>query len=265
MPDFLAKLTAYAQEHWGATHLPDELRQFDAQTILPQVIADITTDATQTRQLVRIAGQSGSGKTTQLLPAAEAYFAHRQLHPVLVAARSFVQYHPHLVEIREQFGEENLRENTHEFTVIMMFLTLSALIANGYDIILDVTLLDPMIESVLNQMLTDNRYQSRIFMIAVSKEISDQFIGKRANRKVKSHTADEFWRVTQLALNFYAQNLPTTPITVWSAFDPTPVYSGTISDALSIIKKYQSISELPQPTPTETQLRRAKIEFVKTL
>jgi hypothetical protein len=261
LDDFAQKLMAYNTAHWGADHLPDEWRQYDFATILPRALADFTIGATRGRRFVRIAGQSGSGKTSQLLPAAEAFFASHEAQPVLIAARRFVEYHPYYEQILARFGAEHIRESTHEFTVTMMFLALKALIDDGYDLILDVTLLDPFIEQVLMQLLTAQQCQSRVLMVAVSKEISDQFITKRTARVVKNTTAAEFWRATRAALDFYVASYPDLPITVWSAFDLDPIYDGPIATSLPAIRKYQAIPAMPPAAPSEESLRQAKIQY----
>ncbi|MDR0979812.1 MAG: zeta toxin family protein [Candidatus Nomurabacteria bacterium] len=265
LQSFVAQLDAYNRAHWGASDLPDEWRHYDYQAILQKVLADFTPNKTQNHHFLRIAGQSGSGKTTQLLPAADAYFAKRGLAPVIVAARLFVDYHPHLTEIKAEFPPEKLRELTNEFSVSLMFLTLAALIQQGYDIILDVTLLDPFIERTLMQLLAAHKYTSRIFLLAVSKTISDQFIAKRQGRVVNTATAEEFWHATHKALEFYGVEFHEIPITVWSAFDLQPIYNGPISNALTLVYKYQAINELPSTYPSEPELLAAKVATAQTL
>ena len=80
---------------------------------------------------------------------AEAYSKKHNFEPILLAARRFVEYHPHYQEIKDYYGEENLRKLTDEFSTIMLFLTISELTKGGYDIVLDVTLLDSEMEAIL--------------------------------------------------------------------------------------------------------------------
>lgn len=255
------QIMTYMRTHWPSK-VKKEWRITDQMypTILQKILKDFTKNATKNHQFFRIAGQSGSGKTTQLLPAVEAYFKSRSQQPILIAARLFVPYHPFADQIKTAYGAENLRTKTNEVSTILMFLTLKSLIKDGYDIILDVTLLDPLVEAALMQMLESAKYQTRLTLVAISKEISDQFIGKR-RRKVAKSTAAEFWRATHLALDYYAKNHPKMPTTIWSAWDKQPIYDGPIGDkkAIQTIKKYQQIINLPPETPTEDDLRQAKI------
>ena len=262
--EFERKLMEYNRAHWGADNLPPEWREYDFETALSQVMIDFTADATKNRKFYRIAGQSGTGKTTQLLPAVTAYYEAQNAKPILIAARLFVDYHPYKDQILERFGIENIRESTNEFSVCLMFLSLKALISEGWDIILDVTLLDPFIEGILMQLLTAYGYDSRIAMMAVSKEISDSFIGKRVDRKVRTSTAAEFWRATAAALDFYVENFPNTRISVWSAFKLKPVYDGPVVGSLAAIREYQQITKMPTKAPSEDKLREAKIQYLRT-
>ena len=207
----LAKIIAYMKSHWPSLVKPEwQVSLGEYPEILNRVIADFvehpikTSPATKNHQFIRIAGLSGSGKTSQILPAVEAYCDKQKISPILVAARLFVQYHPHVDEIKNFYGEENLRKNTDEFSTIMMFLTLNELIKQGYDIVLDVTLLDPSVEEILTQSLNHRHYNSLLLMIATSPTVTEYFLGGRSWRHTKE-TEAEFIRATKKALNFMPQ------------------------------------------------------------
>ena len=160
----IKKIIDYMQAHWPSRVKPEwQVGIEDYPQILSKVIEEITLAATKNRHLIRIAGISGSGKTTQILPAVEAYSRENNFEPILMAARRFVEYHPHYQEIKEYYGEENLRKNTDEFCTIMLFLSLSALIEGGYDVVLDVTLLDPEMEEILLKIYYFTLYQFQQF------------------------------------------------------------------------------------------------------
>jgi hypothetical protein len=258
----------YMRTHWPSEVRPEwQVTDQMYPKILSNIITDFTKNATKSHRFFRIAGQSGSGKTSQLLPGVKAYYAKLDLRPILVAARLFVPYHPFAKEIKNEYGPQNLRTKTNEFSTITMFLVLKTLIASGYDIILDVTLLDPIVEAALMQMLTSQNYATRCTLVAVSKEISDQFIGKRQGRKVAPATATEFWRATTLALAYYAKNHAEMPITIWSAWDLHPIYNGPIGakTALKTIEKYHKIPTIPPNPPTPDQLLHSKITYFQSI
>jgi hypothetical protein len=235
--------------------------------IVKKVMAAWTTGATRGKKFFRVAGQSGSGKTTQLLPAVEVWFAKQECKPVLVAARRFVAYHPFAKEIEAEYGSGNLRKMTDEVSTILMCLTLRELIKRGYDVILDVTLLDPLVEKFLTDALFEYKYEFRMSFVAVSKEISDGFIAKRqgkSGRVVAKSTAAEFWRAFELALKFYAEKYPKMRTLIWSAWDELPIFDGRIGDgmALRAARKYWKILDVPKVVDEE-ELALFKVKYMR--
>lgn len=256
----LEKIITYMKAHWPSKVKEEwQVKLNEYPKILQKIIADFTLVATKNHHLIRIAGISGSGKTTQILPAVEAYCEKNQFEPILIAARRFVEYHPHYQEIKDFYGDENLRKNTDEFSTIMMFFTLTELIKNGYDIVLDVTLLDPEMEGILLKLLTIANYETLFLMIAVSSTVTERFLSGRAWRHTKE-TEEEFIRATSKALKFYAENAPNLHIILWSVYDKPPVYDGPIKDCLNIFADYSKREALPKND--DDARRNAKIEYL---
>lgn len=256
----LEQVVKYMKSHWPSEVKPEwQVDLAEYPTILDQVIADFTPAATKNHHLIRIAGLSGSGKTTQILPAVEAYCEHHQFTPILIAARRFVEYHPHYQAIKDFYGHENLRKMTDEFSTIMLFLTLSALIKGGYDIVLDVTLLDPEMEGILLKFLTADSYRMLILMVATSPTVTEHYLASRAWRHSRE-TEQEFIRATSHALEFYANHAPDTRIILWSVYDKPPVYDGPVKDCLDILADYSSRDTLPQKD--DDARRDAKINYL---
>ena len=259
----LKQVIEYMKAHWPSDVKPEwQVSLEEYPKILKEIIKDFTPEKTKKHQLIRIAGLSGSGKTSQILPAVEKYCENNRLNPVLVAARRFVEYHPHKKEIEKEYGEENLRKKTDEFSTIMMFLTLNALTGQGFDIILDVTLLAPEIEAILLNMLKTNSYNSMLLMIATSPTVTEHFLKGRSWRHSKE-TEEEFIRATKNAMEFYAKNDGNLHTILWSVYDLGPIYNGPIKDALNIFNEYSSKTELPKPDDEER--KQAKIQFLSTL
>ena len=259
----LQKTVEYMKAHWPSD-VKDEwqVKLEEYPVILEKILTDFTKDKTKNKNFVRIAGLSGSGKTTQILPAVDAYFEKLNQKPVLVAARRFVEYHPHYQEIKDFYGEENLRKKTDEFSTIMMFLTLKALTSRGYDIILDVTLLDPAVEQILLNMLKAGNYQTLLLMIAASPTVTEHFLQGRKWRHSKA-TEEEFIRATKKALNFYADNAGDERIILWSVYGEPPIYDGKVSGALEIFADYSSREELPKND--DDARREAKIKYLQLI
>ena len=259
----LATVINYMKSHWPSQVKPEwQVSMDEYPAILKQAVANLTLAATQNRHLIRIAGVSGSGKTTQILPAVEAYCDKNNFEPILMAARRFVEYHPHYQEIKDFYGEENLRKHTDEFATIMLFLTLSELIKGGYDIVLDVTLLSPEIEAILLQLTKAGNYEMLILMIAVSPTVTEHFLQGRTWRHTKA-TEQEFIRATSEALKFYAAKSPNTHIILWSVYDRPPVYDGPIKGCLDVFADYSSRNDLP--TRDDDARRDAKISYLTKL
>lgn len=257
----LLKTIEYMKAHWPSGVKKEWQVGIDEYpAILKRVMMDFTRGKSQQKYFVRIAGLSGSGKTTQLLPAAGAYFEERGLSPVLVAARKFVEYHPYYQEILDYYGEAELRKMTDEFSTIMMFMTLNALTEAGYDIILDVTLLDPEIERILLGMIS--KYEAMMLMVAVAPEVAERQLGRR-NWRHSRETELEFVRATGLALEFYAASWPEMRVVMWDVFDTQPIYDGAIKNATAIFNKYSSLTDIPEHD--ESMLREAKIRYLTSI
>ncbi len=258
-PNFI-KTVEYMKAHWPSQVKPEwQVSLQEYPSLIKKALADLTPTATKNRQLVRIAGLSGSGKTTQILPAVEAYCKKNGYEPILIAVRRFVEYHPHYQEIKDFYGEANLRKMTDEFASIMLFLTLSELLKGGYDIILDVTLLDPEIEAMLLTVIKAVKYNMLLLMIAVSPTVTAHFLAGRGWRHAKE-TEEEFIRATSYALDFYAKNAPGMRIVLWSVYDKLPVYDGPIKDCLGIFKEYSSREDMP--AADDDARREAKIAYL---
>ncbi|MBR3248658.1 zeta toxin family protein [Candidatus Saccharibacteria bacterium] len=258
----LAKVVEYMKAHWPSRVKEEwQVGINEYPGIVKKVVEEFTLAATQNRHLIRIAGVSGSGKTTQILPAVEAYCKTRELEPILLAARRFVEYHPHYEEIREFYGDANLRKMTDEFSTIMLFLTLSELMRGGYDIVLDVTLLDPEMEGILLKLAGASEYEMLMLMIAVSPEVTEHYLAGRAWRHTKE-TEKEFIRATSRALEFYAASAPEMRVVIWSVYDLLPVYDGVVKDCLPVFADYSAREEMPKPDDDER--REAKIKYLTT-
>lgn len=259
----LEKVVSYMKSHWPSKVKPEwQVDLAEYPKILKTVVEDLTLAATKNRHFIRIAGLSGSGKTTQILPAVEAYCEKTKIEPILIAARRFVKYHPHYEEIKGFYGDENLRKMTDEFATIMLFLTLSELIKGGYDIVLDVTLLDPEMENILLTLLKAGNYETLFLMIAVSSTVTEKFLSGRAWRHSRE-TELEFIRATSKALEFYASNAPELRIILWSVYDKPPVYDGPIRDCIKIFTDYSNRNDLPKKD--DDARREAKINYLQLI
>lgn len=257
------RVVEYMQAHWPSQAKAEwqvALEEYPA--LVEKAVTKLSGGATQNAQMIRVAGLSGSGKTTQILPAVEAYCEKKKMKPILLAARIFVEFHPHFREIVDFYGEENLRKMTDEFTTIMLFLTLRKLTSEGYDIVLDVTLLDPKIEGILMKFLEAGKYSLIMLMVATSPTVTEHFLAGREWRHTKE-TEQEFIRATRLALEFYAEKAPETRIVIWSVYRREPEYDGAVRGCLKVFDELSERTELPKKDDDER--REAKIQYLRNL
>ena len=169
----------------------------------------------------------------------------------------------------KEFNIFDMRENRMEYEANIFASqaslpddTILEYIKNGYDIILDVTLLDPAMEHILQEMLTAANYNQIILMIAISPTVTEKFLSGRAWRHTKE-TEAEFIRATKKSIVYYAENHSDTHIILWSVYDKPPIFDGKIKDCLDIFEDYSNRTELPKKDDDER--REAKINYLKSL
>ena len=145
-----------------------------------------------------------------------------------------------------------------------MSYVLKLLIENGYMVLLDITLLDPIFEEFVLSLLKENLYDVEYHILAVNKEISDSFIEKRlkeTGRVIYKSSADYFYKILPIGLKYLCENDKLNNCYVWNAFDFEPVYYGKISQCLEDFKQAQS--EIRELINSEEELRKAKYEILK--
>lgn len=256
----LKKLLDYVRNNW-----PSELRQ-DWQVkpeeyagIVEKVVADITRDCTRGKEMIRVAGISGSGKTTQLVPAAENYFQGREKKPVLIAGRVFVPYHPHCSAIVREYGKENLRKMTDDFVTVMMFFVIQVIIKKGYDLIVDLALVSPEMEGMLIKMLAGEKYKSTMLMIVASREMVEKNLQGREWRHTEA-TEKEFAKETEKTLELYASIMPEMRMVMWNMYDEKPAYDGKVRNSLSVYR--ECVAETRHAKTDLEELKQAKIKYM---
>ncbi|GHS92879.1 hypothetical protein AGMMS50276_01840 [Synergistales bacterium] len=256
---------------WHVDGVPQNLSAIDYESIADKAFNDLTKGKTHAKLLIRLAGQSGSGKTTQLLPAALEMFKTRRVAPIHVAVRVFAPYHPFYDEI-ERMDKSRIRENTNEFALVLLFMTTLRFIRNDYPVILETNLLDQSFEEGITTLLLEKGYEFDIHLLAVSKTISDSFIEKRAahslcegGRYVSEKSSDYFYNSIPVAIEYLRAKCPKAGIVIWSAFDAAPVFVGRVGDdeAMDTLQKCRE-SKAPLRVLEESDLLRGKKDwFIK--
>lgn len=253
---------------WNPADTPLHFTNAECIAAAESAFAELSRGKSQTKKCIRISGQSGSGKSTQIFPAASAFFDAAGIAPVHVAVRNFVKFHPRLDEILRMYGDEKMRENTNAFALLTLLLALEKFIAGGYSMIFEVTLLSPDFEKYISTLLADAGYSTEYHILAVPKSVSDIFVSRRAiaagaehGRMVLTKSADFFYDILPAGIDAAAGIIPNASAIVWSAFDIDPVFVGIIGDSnvQKILAKYRANAD--RRNVSEDKLRFAKISW----
>lgn len=228
----------------------------------------LTSGYTKKKHIIRIFGQSGSGKTTQLLPSAKAYSENKGLKPIIFNVRTFAKYHPDYENLKNKFGEAKIREITNGFALKLMFIYAILAVNSGFDIILEVTLISHEFEDYLAKKVKENGYSVLFLCVAVNKKISDKFIENRQkesveefNREVNRESSKYFDEILEKSLKFIRKTFENEKIIIWNAFDELPVYQGNLNNCLETFLKERMIFE--HPLSNKDKLLEAKINYIK--
>jgi len=152
--------------------------------------------------MVRTAGQSGSGKTTQLLPSIkEGLPTNNYVH---LAVRKFAKLHPNYNKLLQEFGDGLIREKTNGFALLCLFKSLELLIKNKYNVLFEVTILDPDFEEYVNRLAKFYNYFLIFNVLSVPFEVSNYF----ANKRMKESKIEKNRIVPQKTLDFFYEILP---------------------------------------------------------
>ena len=245
----------------------DDISSDILENLSQKAFEDMKKDKTKSKKLYRIAGQSGSGKTTQVLYAINEVLNDSKINPVVIAVRNFATYHPHYQELLKEFGKGEIREKTNGFALKLLCLTLCKFVKNGYFIVMDITLLSKEFEAIVLELLQQNDYQIEYLIMSVPKEVSDYFIQKRmekqsgeSNRIVYKSSSEFFYFVLEEGLAFLVENDPCSMTTIWSAYSKEPVFYGKMKRCYRSFEEYRAIvDDLFYP---EEELRQSKLEFL---
>ena len=126
--------------------------------------------------LIRAAGQSGSGKSSQIVPALE--YALKKQRYIRLSVGSFAVFHPNYDEWL-QTNPSKMREKTNGFALRALVLFYRYCILNRISVLLDMTLLEPEIDIYLMMLAKKMNYQIQMHLLCVPKKVSNTFIRLR--------------------------------------------------------------------------------------
>ncbi|MDR1498671.1 MAG: zeta toxin family protein [Rickettsiales bacterium] len=209
---------------------------------------ELTRDKRQCKKpfVFRIGGQSGSGKTTQLMPSIKSVVGGNFVD---ISVRRFAQSHPNYAGLLEKFGEGMIREKTNSFALLMLFRIIELLMESHYNILFEVTILSPDFENYLAKLAKKNRYDVHFHILSVPHIKSDHWIEKRmilskteGNRVVLKSSSNFFYDILPVALaeimrlKIWTRN---DKIFLWNGFDSLPSVSGKIYRNKKFMKLFE--------------------------
>lgn len=196
----MKRVFQFIEQQWGPLDpLGGNLLDFyDWETLTAQAFQkkiSLLNSVVPLKTCIRLVGQSGSGKTSQLLPALMSALRACEKTFISLAVRDFVEFHPYLNEIREKFGESLLREKTNSFALTLLTLVFKRCVEAHLPILFEVTLLSPLYEDFIHRLLVKEDYGCDYQCLAISKFVSDGWIQERflQTQRIVSNDSSAFF------------------------------------------------------------------------
>ena len=213
--------------------------------------------------LTIINGMSGCGKTTKLTPAICSNLSTDNY--ITIAVRTFAKCHPYYNDLLERYGEGLIREKTNGFALLCFFGILEKLIQNKFNILAEITLLDPDFEEYFIKLSKEHNYNIIYNVISVNHNISNQWIDKRSktsknekNRIVLTETSNYFYNILPQAIERIVENKKffneKDYFILWNVYDKKPLLTTNIFDnnIINLFNKYRNIEDINVLTDEES-------------
>ena len=217
--------------------------------------------------LVRIAGQSGAGKSSQLFPAIESALAHKDFLKINVA--SFAPFHPKYEEWQKECPDE-MRERTNGFALRALVMFYKHCILNRVNLIFDMTLLEPEIDLYLMSLAKKMNYKIQTHVLCVPRRVSDLFIHLRqlkTGRQVRRSSSRYFFNALPHCLKALTHSGLFTfqdQLILWSHYLTYPVCK-THLDNPSVLRLLARYRRGPFCLKNPKELLKVKQKWMKLL
>ena len=194
--------------------------------------------------LIRVTGQSGSGKSSQLVPALESALQNKSTIKINVAA--FAPFHPQYQQWQQQCPNQ-IREKTNGFALRALVMFYRHCILNQVNIIFDMTLLEPEIDLYLMTLAKKMNYKIQAHVLCVPRKVSDFFIRQRqqaTGRIVNSSSSDYFYNALVPCLSALTKSGLFTEkdtLVLWSYHLTEPIQKTHLNnpDSVQILQEYR--------------------------
>lgn len=217
--------------------------------------------------LIRVAGQSGSGKSSQFVPALQEILKDKPYIKINVG--KFAPFHPNFKKWQKE-NPDQMRENTNGFALRALILFYKYCVENHVNIIFDMTLLEPEIDLYLMHLAKENGYKIQLHVSCVPKKVSDHFIRKRqiqTGRYVKPSSSLYFFKALAPCLKALTHcDLfdKKDALILWSHLKTNPIKNTHFNNGsvLRLLSTYQAQKKhLTVKNPNH--LLKSKIKWIK--
>ena len=207
--DFIYKI--FANDCKNDKSLEFENKYFN--TIIDNCVKELTQNKKSVEKpfLIRLGGQCGSGKTTQLLPAIKENL--KDDNYIHLAVRLFANKHPYYNKLLDEYGQGLIREKTNGYALLCLFKALEILIQNKYNIFLEMTILDPSFEEYINKLAKKYNFSVLFNVMSVPFEVSNYLVEERRlnsglekNRIMPKDTLNFFYNILPLGIENIIKN-----------------------------------------------------------
>ena len=215
--------------------------------------------------LIRVAGQSGSGKSSQVVPAIESALQDKNYIKINVGA--FAPFHPKYDEFQQK-SPDQMREKTNGFALRALVMFYKHCILNQVNIIFDMTLLEPEIDLYLMTLAKKMNYKIQTHVLCVPRRISNLFIHLRqlkTGRFVKPSSSDYFFNALVPCLKALTRSKLFTSkdtLILWSHYLTDPIQKTHLNNP-SVLRLLNKCRQGPLCIKNPKTLLKAKKKWMK--
>ena len=236
---------------------------------LDQIVSTFQKNLTPSEKpfLIRVAGQSGSGKSSQLTPAIQTALKNKTFIKINVGA--FAPFHPQY-DVWQKSCPDQMREKTNGFALRALVMFYKHCILNRISTLFDMTLLEPEIDLYLMTLAKKMGYKIQTHVLCVPRKISDLFIHLRqlkTGRFVKPSSSDYFFNALAPCLSALTHSdLFNTEdkLILWSHYLTYPIQKTHLNNP-AVMKLLEKYRRGPLCVKNPKVLLKAKKKWMKKL